>query len=139
MKKLLILASFFLVTACAVSPGSVKVSLEAAEFKYNPAALEVSAGQPVELTFNNVGALEHDFTIQEIPLEGEVSASGGMDMPSHEMGGMTTAPHLHIAAAAGQTSTLKFTPTKPGEYEFSCSVPGHKEAGMIGKLVVRLP
>jgi uncharacterized cupredoxin-like copper-binding protein len=26
---------------------------------------------------------------------------------------------------------------EPGEYEFHCSVPGHKEAGMTGTLIVQ--
>jgi uncharacterized cupredoxin-like copper-binding protein len=31
---------------------------------------------------------------------------------------------------------IEFTPSQPGEYEFFCSVPGHKEAGMRGTMVV---
>ena len=29
------------------------------------------------------------------------------------------------------------TPMKPGEYELHCSIKGHKEAGMIGEIVVK--
>jgi uncharacterized cupredoxin-like copper-binding protein len=39
----------------------------------------------------------------------------------------------------GQAGTLEFTPTKPGTYEFICTVPGHKEAGMVGALIVKAP
>jgi uncharacterized cupredoxin-like copper-binding protein len=38
-----------------------------------------------------------------------------------------------------QTSTLDFTPTKPGTYEFFCTVAGHKDAGMVGTLIVKAP
>lgn len=31
----------------------------------------------------------------------------------------------------------RFTPTQPGTYEFYCSVPGHKDAGMKGTLTVQ--
>ncbi len=31
---------------------------------------------------------------------------------------------------------FEFTPTKSGEFSILCTVPGHKEAGMVGKLVV---
>lgn len=43
-----------------------------------------------------------------------------------------------IAAHAdpGTTATVMFTPTKAGEYDFTCTISGHKEAGMVGKLVV---
>lgn len=44
---------------------------------------------------------------------------------------------LHVSVAAGQSSTLDFTALEPGEYEYFCSVPGHKEAGMTGLLIVK--
>lgn len=31
---------------------------------------------------------------------------------------------------------MRFTPMEAGEYEFYCSVEGHREAGMKGKLIV---
>jgi plastocyanin/cytochrome c2 len=37
---------------------------------------------------------------------------------------------------SGQTSTVKVD-LKPGEYTFYCSVPGHREGGMVGKLTVK--
>jgi uncharacterized cupredoxin-like copper-binding protein len=55
------------------------------------------------------------------------------------MSGMTETPDLHLPVAMGTTSSLEFTPTKPGTYEFECTVPGHKEAGMRGTLVVKAP
>lgn len=58
-------------------------------------------------------------------------------MGGHDMGHMAETPDLHIAVKPGGTSTLTFTPTEPGEYEFNCSVTGHKEAGMVGKLIVK--
>jgi uncharacterized cupredoxin-like copper-binding protein len=44
-----------------------------------------------------------------------------------------------VLTANGQTNQLEFTPTAAGTYEFWCTVPGHKEAGMIGKLIVGNP
>lgn len=32
--------------------------------------------------------------------------------------------------------TIEFTPSKKGEFDVICTVPGHKEAGMISKIVV---
>lgn len=32
--------------------------------------------------------------------------------------------------------TFEFTPTKAGEFDITCTVPGHKEAGMVAKLIV---
>jgi len=44
-----------------------------------------------------------------------------------------------MVAAIGATNTMEFTPTKPGTHEFFCAVPGHKDAGMKGTLVVKAP
>ena len=125
--------------ACSSLPASAPattLAVEVNEFAYAPAALEVPAGQPVELVLTNSGTLEHDFSIVEIPLVNGASSNGGMD---HEMGATEAQPDLHVAAAAGQSATLKFTPSKSGTYEFICTVEGHKEAGMVGTLVVVAP
>lgn len=50
---------------------------------------------------------------------------------------MEAEPAIHMGAAAGMSSSISFVPTKPGSYEFYCAVPGHKEAGMVGTLIVR--
>jgi hypothetical protein len=37
---------------------------------------------------------------------------------------------------AGKPALGLFTPNKPGSYTFYCDVPGHREAGMVGTLIV---
>jgi uncharacterized cupredoxin-like copper-binding protein len=37
---------------------------------------------------------------------------------------------------AGEIAQRTFIFTRPGEYEFSCDLPGHREAGMEGTLIV---
>lgn len=82
----------------------------------------------------NEGALEHDFSIMEIHVEdmGEVDE----EEMEHDMGDMDMQPDLHFSAPAGETRSITFTPTEAGTYEFVCTVPGHKEAGMTGTLIV---
>ncbi len=103
--------------------------------KFQPATVEVLAGQPVKLMFRNNDTVEHDFSILEIP----VVSMGPTQAPmaGHDMSGMAAEPQLHVAAAMGQSAALEFTPTKPGTYEFFCTVAGHKEAGMRGTLIVK--
>ena len=43
---------------------------------------------------------------------------------------------LKVVAKPGQTVTLDFTPTAKGTYEYVCTIPGHKEAGMKGTITV---
>jgi uncharacterized cupredoxin-like copper-binding protein/YHS domain-containing protein len=115
------------------SPTAIRV--DAQEFSFTPAQIEVVAGQPVTITFKNTGTLEHDWSIMEIPVE----IMSAADTSQHSMAGMTMDPQLHTSAMNGQSGTLTFTPTKPGTYEFFCTVPGHKEAGMHGTLIVTAP
>ena len=112
------------------------LTIEAVDLGFTPSTLEVKAGEPVKLTLQNNGALTHDFSIMEFPMEGMAEETGGME---HDMGDAAAEPELHVAAAGGQSAMLEFTPSKPGTYEFWCTVAGHKEAGMTGTLVVLAP
>jgi len=125
-----------LVLAACAPPKPQEVTLTAETMTYSPSTFEVKAGVPVELTFVNEGELEHDFSILEIPVE-SVSEPEAMSVEHEmEMGAAAMDPVLHVAALPGETGHLTFTPTKPGTYEFFCTVPGHKDAGMVGTMTV---
>ena len=100
--------------AAAVYAGAAaqKVTVVAKEFTYTPSKVTVKAGQPVQLVLDNKGVIEHDFVVDKLKVK---------------MG--TIQP--------GKTGTVTFTPNAKGTFEFYCSVPGHKEAGMKGTLVVQ--
>ena len=73
-------------------------TLTATDIAYDVNRLEAVAGQPVRITMRNEGALEHDFSIMEMPHMGEVmaeEAEGGM--AGHDMGDMDMEPEVHIA------------------------------------------
>ncbi len=122
--------------ACATIPTASsavqQVTLEASEFKFDPAIVEVVAGRPVRIMMRNKGTVEHDWAIQRIPVVGMKKSSTG----GHDMAGMNQ-PDLHMNAMMGQTAQVEFTPTTLGTYDIYCTVAGHKEAGMAGKLVVK--
>lgn len=115
--------------------------LKATDIAFDSTRLEVQAGQSVKVTLHNEGALEHDFSIMEIPYTGEV-IGGDKVVAGHDEGhGHEGAESdIHVAAMPmGGRDTIEFTPSEPGEYEFVCTVAGHREAGMVGILVVRAP
>ncbi|MBI2323762.1 MAG: cupredoxin domain-containing protein [Chloroflexi bacterium] len=104
----------FILAACSgggtAAPAAGAAAITLSEFKYAPGDLQVKAGQPVKLTVKNAGTVEHDFTID---------AAG-----------------LKVHVNAGQSAERQIKALEPGTYEIYCSIAGHKEAGMKGKLVV---
>jgi uncharacterized cupredoxin-like copper-binding protein len=91
--------------------------------------LIVEAGRPVVVTVRNQSMTEHDFVIPSMPAQDVVVRFEG----GHSHGDGT--------AIVGHPQTkgevrVQFTPTEPGTYEFYCSLPGHREAGMTGTVTV---
>lgn len=116
------------------------VTLTATDIAYDVNAIEVAAGQSLRLTLQNDGVLEHDFSIMKMPLNGEVRGDEmEVDMEGHDMSNMSEEPDVHVAAMAGGSNTISFTPAEPGTYQYQCTVAGHKEAGMVGTLTVTVP
>jgi plastocyanin len=91
---------------------TAEVRIVSTEFGYAPAKVMVIAGRAVTLVLDNSGAeTEHNLF---------VPAFG-----------------FRLQAKAGETARKSTVFEKPGEYEYSCDLPGHREAGMSGKLIVR--
>jgi plastocyanin len=82
--------------------------------KFDPATLTVRSGQPVHLTLASTGSLVHDWVVDN--LDGK---------------------KVSVEAAAGQSASTDFTVSRAGTYQFYCSQPGHREAGMVGTLTVQ--
>ena len=101
--------------APAAGSGASTLHLEADKsgaLRFNTSALQGRAGA-VTLAMRNPAQLSHS-----IAIEGNgVNAAG----PVVEAGGTSTV-----------TASLK-----PGTYTFFCTVPGHRQAGMEGKLTIR--
>jgi uncharacterized cupredoxin-like copper-binding protein len=131
-KAAFLLALAALLSACGGA--ATDITVEESEFGYSPSTITVPAGQPVTLTINNVGQVEHDFVVEKIEVT-DVHEEGHAS-EAHSMHDMSEEYDLHVATQQGETSILKFTPTKPGTYQILCSVPGHKEAGMVAELIV---
>jgi uncharacterized cupredoxin-like copper-binding protein len=125
--------------ACATQPKPQEITLTAKNMSFTPSSFEVEAGVPVILSLDNQDALEHDFSILEIAVESVSEPDVVSAEHQMEMGNEAMEPELHVAVKPSETNLLTFTPTKPGTYEFYCTVPGHNEAGMVGTMVVGAP
>jgi plastocyanin len=105
------------VQAPAAAAGPLDVKIVATDLKFTPTTIDAKVGQTVKVTFDNKGVIEHDLTFPTIKADKPASA-------------------LKVVARAGQTANLEFTPTAPGTYEYVCTIPGHKDAGMKGTINV---
>lgn len=140
MKKILIIGSLAALTLTAaglvataslgakeVTP--VHLTIRASEMQYAPKELHLKAGVPVHLTLVNDGKILHDFNSQGLKDSGKPAHNH-----QHRHQHAVNKSDSHIAVEPGKSAGLHFTPTA-GEFTFYCSVPGHREAGMSGKIL----
>ena len=128
----LLLAAVLFLAACgsAAAPTTVRTEVSATELSFTPTQVTAKVGQQITVSFANVGAVEHDWAVMNLPAR-EVHASGEAHGAHDEM-----APEVHVAAKPGGRAELTFTPDKAGRYTIVCTVPGHADAGMMGMLTV---
>ena len=98
------------VTGPALPSGPQVVSVVAKDISFEQKALSVAGPGPVTFEVENAGKIEHDFTIDN--------------------------PKVKVVPKPGAKSSAQATFDKPGTYQFYCSIPGHKEAGMAGTFTV---
>ncbi len=122
MRKLVVLAAVltaFVVAAAAGpagaarhgSPSVVKVTALASGLRFDRTTLHARQGK-VRIVFTNRSSVSHNVRVES----GE-----------RELGGTKT---------IGKGAATAVIVLKKGTYNFYCSVPGHEEAGMRGKLIV---
>jgi len=101
--------------ACGGASGSSGggTSVTMSEYKYDPPALTVRAGQAVTINLRNSGTLVHDWVVQGLPqpVQGEVQP--------------------------GRSGTVTFTPAQAGTFRIVCTQAGHEASGMVGQLIVQ--
>lgn len=79
--------------------------------EFNP-TLVVPKGAVVQITLVNGDGMEHDITVPDFDA------------------------HSDHVVEKGATTTIVFKADKVGEFAYFCSIPGHRQAGMEGKIVV---
>jgi len=99
--------------------------------RFTPALIEVKRGEIVRFEATNKGKVMHEMvlgTLEDLREHAEMMKKHpGMQHDEPNM--------LHVAPGKGGRMGWQFT--KAGEFHYGCLVPGHFEAGMVGKIVVR--
>jgi len=106
------------VTACgqptAAAPSGPAIEIGGTDsMKFDPETITVRAGEAVTIAFKNKGVIVHDY----------ISS------------GATTNVKL-ANVLGGREARGVFQANNPGTYLILCVQPGHREAGMVGKIVV---
>lgn len=96
-----------------VPVASRQIVVRAEDFSFSPNLFTLSTEESVRLILENEGKIEHDFEIV------------GTD--------------VHVHAQPGSTESITFSLKKPGQYTAVCTLPGHREAGMISVVKVHSP
>jgi len=81
------------------------------EFSFDKSKITVNKNDTVKVTFKNTGRIIHNWVLSKF------NASTPVIQP-------------------GTNATTEFKATQSGSFEYDCTVPGHKERGMFGNLVV---
>ncbi|MGX6571237.1 cupredoxin domain-containing protein [Cupriavidus necator] len=124
-------------TSAAGQPGNpAKVSRTidvamADTMRFTPASIAVKRGETVRFVVRNVGKVEHEMVI-----------GNASELKQHAQMMRSTTPAKHgganqITLAPGQKGALVWQFDGPGTVDFACLVPGHFEAGMVGKVAVK--
>ena len=100
------------------------------QMRFTPSELTVKQGETIRFRVKNSGKVMHEMvlgTMDDLKKHAELMRKHP-DMEHDE-------PYMaHVAP--GRTETMVWQFTKPGEFHYGCLVPGHFEAGMLGKVKV---
>ena len=109
---------------------TVKVDMSDA-FRFTPSDVVVRRGETVKFVVSNSGKQLHEMvlgTADELKKHAELMRKfPGMEHADANM--------AHVKPGARGEIVWQFT--QAGEYQFACLIPGHFEAGMIGKVIVK--
>ena len=127
MRRVLVLLAVLLLAGCGGSSnsssddtqtgGNVVQTIQISEKEYSitPSTVNLSKSGTYEFAVKNDGQITHAFNVEE--------GEGGAEAESGDI-------------EPGETKTVRFTFSGDGSFEMYCPIPGHKDQGMEGTVVV---
>ena len=100
------------------------------KMRFTPDSLTIKQGESVKFIVRNNGKVMHEMvlgTMKQLKEHAEM-------MRKHPTMEHDEPYMAHVAP--GRTESMVWQFTRPGEFYYGCLVPGHFEAGMIGRLTV---
>ncbi|WP_415759909.1 copper-resistant cuproprotein CopI [Pseudomonas sp. LT1P18] len=123
------------------------------DMSFTPKAIDIKAGETVRFVLVNKGQLLHEFNLGDAAMHakhqqemmkmqqsGMLTPTGMKEMDHGAMAGMGHGmkhddPNS-VLVEPGKTAEMTWTFTKATNLEFACNIPGHYQAGMVGKMTV---
>jgi len=101
------------------------------KMQFIPNRVEVKKGEQIKFTLRNNGELDHELVLAtlEMNLEHAKEMAKNPDMEHDDPNAKRLAPK--------KNGEIVWKFSKAGEFDFSCLIPGHRELGMTGTIVVK--
>lgn len=114
------------------TPVELKVLLGAkdSEFVIRPKTWNLETGKLYKVTLVNEGKVKHEWVAPEFAL---TIWTRKVQVGGVEVKGVINEIELEVGAKAD----WYFVPIRTGEFEMVCEIEGHREAGMVGKILVK--
>jgi uncharacterized cupredoxin-like copper-binding protein len=98
--------------------------------RFVPDSIEVRQGETLRLVHRNRGKLMHEFVLgTRKELDEHAALMKRFPTMEHDE------PYM-VHVAPGKTGEIVWTFNRAGEFDFACLIPGHYDAGMVGKIKV---
>lgn len=98
--------------------------------RFTPASINVKAGETIRFFVKNTGKLQHEMVLGELKeLKAHAEMMRSMPNMQHDEPNM-------INLKPGQRGGIVWQFTQAGMVDFACTIPGHMESGMVGKVAV---
>ncbi|WP_199579271.1 cupredoxin domain-containing protein [Bosea vaviloviae] len=109
----------------------VTMSERDGKMAFIPDRIEVRRGEQIKLVMRNNGELDHELVLATLEenLKHAIEMQKNPDMEHDDPNAKRLMPK--------KTGEIVWQFTKVGEFDFSCLIPGHREAGMTGKIIVK--
>lgn len=98
---------------------------------FMPSKVDVKEGEKIRFMLRNNGELDHEFVLgcAADHLQHAEATKKSPDIAYNDTNARRLAPK--------KSSEIVWKFNTPGEFEFACLIPGHREAGMVGIVVVK--
>lgn len=101
------------------------------KMQFIPDRIEVRRGEQIRFQLRNNGELDHELVVATLEenLKHAVEMQKNPDMEHDDPNAKRLSPK--------KTGEIVWQFTKVGQFDFSCLIPGHREAGMTGTITVK--